>query len=58
MPTVRARAGLAGLIVLGIGLRVLSSVAVWPVGLALWDSGVYAESAARSPLSDIHAPAG
>lgn len=54
----RAKPALIALILGGVALRVVACVAVWPVGLGLWDSGVYAQAAARSPLWDVHAPAG
>jgi hypothetical protein len=49
---------LAALIVLGLALRLLASLAVWPVGLGIDDSAPYSTAAAHGLLSDVQAPGG
>lgn len=49
---------LGGLLLLGLGLRLLAEIAYWPVGLALNDSAPYTTAAATNPLSDVQHPAG
>lgn len=49
---------LVALIVVGLTLRVLAALAVWPVGLGINDSAPYTTAAASNPLSDAQAPAG
>ena len=54
----RATQVLAGLVGVGVALRLLAEIAWWPVGLALNDSAPYTAAAATSPLSDVQHPAG
>jgi hypothetical protein len=54
----RALAVLVSLSILGIGLRLAASLAVWPVGLGIDDSAPYATAAAHNLLSDVQAPGG
>jgi hypothetical protein len=49
---------LAALIVVGLALRVLATLAVWPIGLGIDDGAPYTMAAAHNPLSDVQAPAG
>ncbi len=49
---------LIALVVAGVALRVLASLAIWPVGLGINDSAPYATAAAHNLLSDVQAPAG
>lgn len=54
----RLNQALIALVVIGLALRILASLAIWPVGLGIDDSAPYATAAAHNLLSDVQAPGG
>lgn len=46
------------LVALGVALRFVALLAIWPVGLGIDDSAPYTTAAAHNLLSDVQAPAG